>query len=111
MNNNLQSLFFAKMAAGEKTEKNAMILSAMARREKDYYGFLEQRLAEVPYLAGEEFSCADIMIMFNLTSLALFGGRAIDDLPNVKAYVERVCQRPAYIKAMTIAGPQAKRPE
>ncbi|MDF1693673.1 MAG: glutathione S-transferase [Zhongshania sp.] len=109
MNSNLLGLFFAKAAAGEKTDSNAMILSAMERREKDYYSLLDQRLSEAPYLAGEAFSCADIMIMFNLTSLPLFGGRSIDDMANISAYVQRISQRPAYIKAMQIAGPQAQR--
>ena len=52
----------------------------------------------------------DIMIAFNLTSLSRFGGRTIDDLPNVLAYVERIAKRPAYAKAMQIAGPAATRP-
>jgi glutathione S-transferase len=51
------------------------------------------------------------MSMFNLTSLGMLGARAIDDsLPNTRAYVERVSARPAYQKAMAIAGPQAQRP-
>ena len=69
--------------------------------------FLDQRLAKVPYLAGPELTCADIMVTFNLTSLPAFGGRAVDDLPNVSAYVKRIEQRPAYIKAMQISGPKA----
>ncbi|MEH6515131.1 MAG: hypothetical protein V7742_00515 [Halioglobus sp.] len=49
--------------------------------------------------------------LFNLTSLAMFGARAIDDsMPNTKAYVERVSARPAYQKAMSITGPEAVRP-
>ena len=47
---------------------------------------------------------------FNVTSLARFGGRTIDDLPNVQAYAKRITARPAYVKAMGIAGPGAKRP-
>ena len=35
---------------------------------------------------------------------------AIDDLPNVQAYLKRITSRPAYIKAMEIAGPQAQPP-
>jgi glutathione S-transferase len=50
------------------------------------------------------------MVTFNLTSLSRFGGRTIVDLPNVQAYVERIAKRPAYIQAMEIAGPAAKRP-
>ena len=39
-----------------------------------------------------------------------FGGRTVDDLPNVKAYVKRIEARPAYQKAMKIAGPAATAP-
>jgi glutathione S-transferase len=81
------------------------------RRERGYFGFLDQRLAKSPYLAGDEFTCADVMVMFDLSSLPLFGGRAIDDLPNAVAYVKRIAARPAYIKAMSIAGPGAAAPK
>ena len=70
----------------------------------------EQRLGESPYLAGPELTCADVMVTFNLTELPLFGGRKVDDLPNVSAYVKRIEQRPAYRRAMEIAGPRATRP-
>jgi glutathione S-transferase len=40
----------------------------------------------------------------------LFGGRTIDDLPNARAYVKRIEARPAYAKAMKIAGPAATAP-
>jgi glutathione S-transferase len=104
-NNNVQGLFFAKLTGG-----GAGFGGLIARREDRYYRFLDQRLAAVPYLAGSELTCADIMVTFNLTSLALFGGRVIDDLPNVAAYVTRITQRPAYVRAMEIAGPSATPP-
>ncbi|MEX1668380.1 hypothetical protein AB4876_05620 [Zhongshania guokunii] len=65
-----------------------MVISAIERREKAYYGWLEQRLSESPYLAGEEISCADIMTMVNLTSLPLLRGR--------------IMQRPLKIEAIQI---------
>ena len=37
--------------------------------------------------------------------------RSVDDLPNAVAYVKRIEARPAYQKAMQIAGPKAGRPE
>lgn len=111
-NNNVQGLFFAKYAllaqAGASDAKP--VPGFITRREDGYYRYLDRRLGESPYLAGPEFSCADIMVTFNLTSLPLFGGRAIDDLPNVVAYVKRIEQRPAYAKAMKIAGPAAPPP-
>ena len=48
--------------------------------------------------------------MFNLTSLEGLGARPLALLPNTSAYVERVSARPAYIKAMAIAGPEATPP-
>ena len=107
-NNNVQGLFFAKLAAGAQGEER--VRKFIKRREDGYYGHLNARLGESPYLAGPEFTCADIMVTFNLTELALFGGRGIDDLPNVRAYVERIGKRPAYAKAMRIAGPSAAPP-
>ena len=114
-NNNLQTTLFIKMAvqsAGVEPDAGNMMMTTTLRREEGLYRALEQRLGESDYLGGTQFSCADIMSLFNLTSLAMLGARVIDDgLPNTRAYVARVTARPAYQKAMAIAGPQATRPE
>ncbi|MGH2901116.1 MAG: glutathione S-transferase family protein, partial [Solirubrobacteraceae bacterium] len=104
--------FFMRALINEIPEekRNTPIVVTAGRREQNAYRLLEQRLGEADYLAGPQFTGADIMMMFNLTSLPLFGGRSIDDLPNVQAYVKQVSARPAYVKAMAIAGPSAKRP-
>jgi hypothetical protein len=91
-------------------DAETMIGGMIKRREDGYYRLIEQRLGKSPYLAGPEFTCADIMVTFALAALPLFGGRAIDDLPNTNAYVERTSKRPAYVKAMAIAGPAAVAP-
>lgn len=110
-NNNVQGLFFARLALGAAQGPEAERVGGfITRREDGYYRYLEQRLAEAPYVAGSELTCADIMVTFNLTSLSLFGGRKIDDLPNVQAYAKRVTARPAYQRAMAIAGPAATKP-
>jgi glutathione S-transferase len=112
-NNNVQGLFFAKAALGTQapSPETATIRTAVKRREEAYYRHLDQRLGVSPYLAGPEFTCADVMVTFNVTALPLFGGRTIDDLPNVQAYVKRIGERPAYQKAMAIAGPSAVPPK
>ena len=113
-NNNLQSVLFIKIAvqsAGMEPTADNIMMTTTRRREEGIYRALEQRLGKSEYLGGPRFSCADIMSMFNLTSLGMLGARAIDDsLPNTRAYVERVSARPAYQKAMAIAGPAASRP-
>ena len=111
-NNNVQGLFFAKLALGPDAKgPNADRIGGFVKRREDgYYRYLDRRLGESPYLAGPEFTCADIMVTFNLTSLPLFGGRKIEGSPNVSSYIERIAGRPAYAKAMAIAGPGAKPP-
>jgi glutathione S-transferase len=111
-NNNVQGLFFAKLAANAAGGGNGAnpVAGMIARRENGYYQFLEQKLARSDYAAGPDFTCADIMITFNLTSLSRFGGRTVDDLPHVQAYMARIAQRPAYGKAMAVAGPGAAKP-
>ena len=113
-NNNFQSVLFMKMAyqaGGGDLAAGGQIVDVMLRREQGLYDYLEQRLGESEYLGAGRFTCADIMAMFNLTSLEMLGARPIDDsLPNTRAYVERVTARPAYEKAMAIAGPAATAP-
>jgi glutathione S-transferase len=111
-NNNVQGLFFAKLALGPAPGPESQGAGFFIKRREDkYFKYLDQRLGVSPYLAGPEFTSADVMVTFNLTELPLFGGRTIDDLPNVKAYVKRIEARPAYRKAMQIAGPAATAPK
>ena len=69
------------------------------------------RLRENIFAGSPEARAADIMAMFNLTSLEMLGARPLSELPNCSAFVERMSARPAYQKAMDIAGPGASRPE
>lgn len=113
-NGNALAMFFVgRIIAGSKDEelKSSLIAKMQQRRAQRYYQYLDEHLASHKYLAGDELSCADIMTMFPLTAFELFGGRGIDDLPHVVAYVEKIKARPAYQKAMAIAGPAATRPD
>ncbi len=112
-NNNVLGMFFAQNAlkAGSAAGPDAERYTRLVKRRQDkYYGYLDQTLSDRPYLAGPELTCADIMVTFALTELPLFGGRPIEGLKNVAAYVDRIRERPAHAKAMTIAGPNAKPP-
>ena len=106
LNNNLLGLFFAKRAANESTPPQLM--QVIKRREDGYLKFLEQTLATRDYLAGDEFTCADILSIFMLRNPALYAGR---EATNTLAYVQRLTERPAYIRADAIAGPAANPPD
>lgn len=60
---------------------------------------MEARLAEVPWLAGEEFSAADVMNVFGVTTMLHFSPWDISPYPHINAWLERVSQRPAYQRA------------
>ena len=99
------------LAAGAAGPVADTLNQLVKRREEQYYGYMNRRLGQSPYLAGPEFTCADIMSMFRLTTATLFGARRIDDLPNIVGYVKRIEARPAYREAMSIAGPHAVAPK
>jgi glutathione S-transferase len=105
LSNNLLGIFFAKRTATEATP--LPLMQIIHRREQGYLSFLEQTLEGQDYLAGDEFTCADIMSLFLLRNpRSLEGG----DGANRLAWVDRLSRRPAYIKANAIAGPGATPP-
>ncbi len=63
-------------------------------------GLLEARLGEVPYLAGDALTAADIMSVFSLTTMRLFQPIDLAPYPNILAYLQRIGERPAYRRAM-----------
>ena len=111
-NNNASGLRFTKsvLDAGASGPVADTMREIVNRREDQYYGYLDRQLGETAYLAGPELTCADILVVYRLTTGLLFGARAVDDLPNVVAYLKRIEARPAYRKAMQIAGPKAVAP-
>lgn len=66
---------------------------------------IEQRLAEVPYFGGRNLTLADIMMVYSLTTSRAFGNASLDGLPNTRAYLQRIGERPAYRRAMAKAEP------
>ena len=81
------------------------LLTAMRQRIDRAYAQLEARLGEVPWLAGEAFTAADILTIFPLTTMRLFAPRDLAPTPNVRAYLRRISERPAYRRAMDKADP------
>jgi len=68
-------------------------------------GLVEARCAAVPWLAGAEFTAADIMTVFSLTTMRLFLPVDLAPYPAIRAYLARVGARPAYQRAMAKGDP------
>ena len=75
-------------------EKVPYAMNRYANEVRRLYGVLEKRLAEAPYLAGEEYSIADIATW---PWLRFPERRAIDmaDFPAVKRWFDTIAARPA----------------
>lgn len=67
--------------------------------------FVEARLGQVPYFAGADFSGADVIMAFPFTTMQNFKRLDLSACPNIRAYVARIAERPAYRRAMAVAEP------
>jgi len=74
-------------------------------RSRRGWQMVEARLGEAPFFGGANLTTADIMMVYCLTTSRAFRGLAIDGFPNIKAYLQRIGERPAYQRAMAKAEP------
>ncbi|RYY54955.1 MAG: glutathione S-transferase family protein [Comamonadaceae bacterium] len=79
--------------------------AAMRARLDKVLGLLEDRLGAVTWLAGRDFSAADIMTVFSLTTMRLFQPIDLAPYPGIRAYLQRIGERPAYRRAMAKSDP------
>ena len=81
------------------------LLGLLRDRLNRAYGQIEARLGETLYLASDAFTAADIMSVFGLTTMRMFAPRDLGPYPNIKAYLQRIGERPAFQTAMAKADP------
>jgi len=83
----------------------AEVLNALRARSDRAVDMIENRLNLVPYLAGAEFTAADIMMLFPLTTMRVFQPRDLTPFPAIRAYLRRIGSRPAFQRATAKADP------
>jgi glutathione S-transferase len=81
------------------------IIEMLKVRSERAFALVEKRLGEVSYFAGNEFSAADIMMLFPLSTMRAFAQRDLSPLPHIRAYLKRIGERPAYQRAMAKGDP------
>ncbi len=74
------------------------------------FGMVEQRLAASPYLAGPEFTAADIIMLFPLTTMRLFTPIDLADYPHIRAYLQRIGARPGFQRMIAKTAPDPAPP-
>lgn len=105
-NGNLQPVMGRLMMVGRAgLPADHPVLLAVQGRLDRVMALLEARLGEVDYLAGAEFTAADIMTVFSLTTMRLFQPVDLRPYPNILAYLQRIGARPGYRRAMAKGDP------
>ena len=85
-------------------EDNPILAGSKARVDRAF-DLIEARVKDAEYLAGSEFTTADIMNGFSLTTMRYFQPYDLARCPNIIKYLARIAARPAYKRAMEKGDP------
>jgi len=108
-NGNLQPVMGRSMVLRRlKLAPDNPVLRAMQGRLDRVLDLVEKRLGEADYLAGSQFTAADIMSVFSLTTMRAFLPLDLAPYPNVLRYLQRIGAREAYQRAMRKGDPGMK---
>jgi GSH-dependent disulfide-bond oxidoreductase len=94
-----QAVHFLHYApAGNDYAKNRYL-----KEVERHYQVLDERLATVPFLAGSEYSIADMALWGWANSAGyIFGEKGLNAYPNVKHTVAKIAARPAAAQALAL---------
>jgi glutathione S-transferase len=105
-NGNLQPTIFRSMLVarcGLATDHPVRV--GVEARQHQALALVDGRLAENAHLAGREFTAADVMTVFSLTTMRLFHPYDLAPYPSILRYLQRIGERPAYRRAMAKGDP------
>lgn len=83
---------------------NPVLLAMKGRLDRALH-WVEARLGEADYFAGSEFTAADIIMVFSLTTMRVFLPLDLTPYPNILKYLQRIGARDAYQRAMRKGDP------
>ena len=88
----------SRMAAlrGAKVDPTNQVYKIYQDKLDNYFRHLDERLGASTWLAGEEFTAADIMSVFSMTTMREFFPYDLSGFPNILSYLQRATSRPAY---------------
>jgi glutathione S-transferase len=87
--------------------KESPVRARVLDRLKQMLAFVDGELAGREYFAGA-FTAADVMMVFPFTTMRRYLDYDISPYANIAAYLGRIEARPAFRKAMELAGPDAR---
>lgn len=87
------------------TRDHSPVVESLLQRVQRAFDLVEKRFGTVDYFAGSEFTTADIIMLFPLTTMRVFTPFDLTSYPNIRAYLKRIGARPAYQRAMKKGDP------
>jgi glutathione S-transferase len=100
----LLRLFLRSARVSEDDGENPSARAAVERQDRAL-GQMEARLGASRWLAGDEFTAADLMVVFTLTTARRFLGYDLAAYPNILRFLAEVGKREAYRAAMARCEP------
>jgi glutathione S-transferase len=101
----MPSVMIDLVATRLSASSSSDVVNSLRARGDRAFAMVESRLGESPYLAGPEFTAADIIMLFPLTTMRAFQPRDLGPYPHIRTYLQRIGARPAYQRAMQKADP------
>lgn len=98
------ALVLSRVPEAEASPVRARVLDRM----KHTLSFIDAELSQSSFFAGATFTAADVMMTFPFTTMRHFLNYELAPYANILAYLGRIEARPAYRKAMALAGPKEK---
>lgn len=100
----MQDAMFIGFVQGEGGE---MVKGMADTRVKAAHRHIDERLKDNKWLAGEEFTAADVMSVYNYSTQRLWGPQVdLSPYPNIVRWLKECSERPAYQKAMEKGDPE-----
>ena len=90
-------VYFMDLAGAKEHPMRRSMLENFA---KDL-AYVEAALGKHPFLAGETFTAADIIMAYALMAAGRFSEEGLPPRPHTDAYMKKLAERPAYKKAQT----------
>ncbi len=94
-----------KLYVSKLGEAGAPLGPRIAQQLESHFAYMEQQLRPSGHFILDDLSAADIMLSFP-AEIAVHQGKS-DNLPKLKAFVERIQARPAYRRALEKGGDYA----
>ncbi len=102
------STLLREFIVGMVAPKDSPMVQSAAVRHARMFDHIDHALAASPYLAGPDFTAADIMMEFSFSFVQRFAKQTLGAYPNIQMWLERIRARPAYQRMWAVASPRVK---